>query len=108
MQQYLEKGVSDYEAGKLSRRQFVGHLTALIAILSGAGSSVRGEEEDDKGVKTIEINHLAVRVTNLERTQKFYEEVLGMKLIKQIPGMCFMAFVSHLFFLLYKYTHRCD
>lgn len=95
MQQYLEKVVSDYEAGKLSRRQFVGQLTALTALLSGAVSSALGQEKDEKGFKAIEINHLAVKVTNLERTQKFYEEVLGLKLIKQIPGMCFMACGTH-------------
>ena len=96
MEQYIEKVVSEFECGHLSRRQFVGQLTAVIALLSGTDlTAVAQKESAEKGFTAIEINHLAVKVRDLKRTRKFYEDVLGMKLIKQIPGICFMACGTH-------------
>lgn len=92
--QDIEKIVDEFQSGRLSRRQFVGQLSGLILLLS-AGNSLDGQKKIASGFRAIEINHLAIKVKNLEQTRKFYEEVLGLTLIKEIPGMCFMSCGTH-------------
>lgn len=95
MEKLIEEVVKDYDSGKVSRRDFVGQITAIVALLAGANSAALGQKESSSAFTAIEINHLAIKVTDLDRTQKFYEEVLGMKVIKRVPGILFMSCGTH-------------
>ena len=80
MQSEIAAIVDQFEAGRLSRRQLVGRLAALVA----AASAAAGAASAQRGPSTFEalgLNHLALRVTDLDRSQSFYEQHLGMKLI---------------------------
>jgi catechol 2,3-dioxygenase-like lactoylglutathione lyase family enzyme len=72
MQLIVEKLVSDFERGRLSRRQLA---AALAALVTGAQAAPKLA-----GVHAVSLNHVTVRVPDLERTSRFYQEFFGMPL----------------------------
>jgi catechol 2,3-dioxygenase-like lactoylglutathione lyase family enzyme len=71
----IETLVRDFEQGKLSRRRLVLALTALV---TGAPTAMAAPE-----LKAVSINHITVKVPDLQRTSKFYREFFGMPLAQQ-------------------------
>ena len=75
MQLAIEKLLTDFERGHLTRRQLALSLAALV---TGAQAAAKETE-----LKAITINHVTVRVPDLHRTSQFYLEVFGMPLKQQ-------------------------
>jgi catechol 2,3-dioxygenase-like lactoylglutathione lyase family enzyme len=73
--------VEQFTAGRLSRRELVCGLTALIATAAKMGSDVSFGQERQSTFQALGLNHLALRVTDLDRSQTFYERHLGMTMI---------------------------
>lgn len=69
--------VDSFTTGRLSRRQLIGQLSALVAL----GGSPAAAQRRPSTFEALGLNHLALRVTDLDRTQAFYEEHLGVTLI---------------------------
>lgn len=83
----IETLVDRFAAGRLSRRDLVRGLSALVGATASAvaatGRSARaqGQAAAPIGTATFEargLNHLALRVTDPDRSQAFYERHLGM------------------------------
>lgn len=80
MQAIVEKMLSDFERGVLSRRQLAATLTGLAGLAAGgAGLAAAATPR----LKAITLNHVTVKVPNLQRSSKFYQEFFGMKLAQQ-------------------------
>ena len=75
MIQTIETMLNKFECGKLTRRQLVLSLAALAAVAQP------GPQE--KGCRAVSINHITVKVPDLHRTSKFYQEFFGMPLRQQ-------------------------
>jgi catechol 2,3-dioxygenase-like lactoylglutathione lyase family enzyme len=75
----VEKMLSDYERGTLSRRQ----LAATLAGLAAGAAVLATPARAAPSLKAITLNHTTVRVPNLQKTSKFYQEFFGMKLAQQ-------------------------
>src|ERR1022692_4156396 len=73
----IETMLSNFERGKLTRRQLALSLAALVA---GAQTAPK-----EKGLRAVSINHVTVKVPDLHRTSKFYQEFFGMPLRQQSP-----------------------
>src|SRR5882762_10936531 len=73
MQLIIEKLLTDFERGGLTRRQLA---TALAALVSGTAQAAPA----DKGLKAVTLNHVTVRVPDVRRTSQFYQEFFGMPL----------------------------
>jgi catechol 2,3-dioxygenase-like lactoylglutathione lyase family enzyme len=71
--------VEHFAAGRLSRRDLVLGMSALVAA-AGAPNVSRAQERPST-FQALGLNHLALRVTDLDRSQAFYERHLGMSLI---------------------------
>ena len=67
--------LSDFERGKLTRRQLALSLATLVA---GAQTPPK-----EKGLRAVSINHVTVKVPDLHRTSKFYQEFFSMPLKQQ-------------------------
>ncbi len=79
----IERMLEKFETGELSRRQFVAYLSSIAMIFAGVGKGIASLEQSQiKGLLQVsELNHIAIRVKDLDRSQKFYEDVLGLSLI---------------------------
>jgi catechol 2,3-dioxygenase-like lactoylglutathione lyase family enzyme len=91
----IENMVSQFESGRMSRRQLVGHLTALVAVVAGGADVLRAQQT--KSPSTFEataLHHIALKVPDLDRSQKFYEQHLGLKVIQAPGAPPFMRFLT--------------
>jgi len=79
----IERMLEKFETGELSRRRFVAHLSSMAVIFAGVGKGIASlEQSQTNGLfRVSELNHIAIRVKDLDRSQKFYEVVLGLSLI---------------------------
>src|ERR1035437_8762677 len=75
MIQTIETMLSHFERGKLTRRQLALSLTALVAAAQTAPK--------EKALRAVTINHVTIKVPDLHRTSKFYQEFFGMPLKQQ-------------------------
>lgn len=71
----IETMLSNFEAGKLTRRQLA---LALATLVAGAQTAPK-----EKGLRAVSINHVTVKVPDLHRTSKFYQEFFAMPLKQQ-------------------------
>jgi catechol 2,3-dioxygenase-like lactoylglutathione lyase family enzyme len=76
MQMIVEKMLNDFERGVLSRRQLAATLTGLAAAAALPATPAMAAS----GLKAITLNHVTVRVPDLQKTSKFYQQFFGMKL----------------------------
>ncbi len=84
MKRIISEMLERYEDGTVTRRQLIQTLGA-IATASGAGplyaSTFRG----------VGLNHIAIRVTNVQRSRDFYQKHLGMPVIRESQDNCFLG-----------------
>ena len=90
----IESLVGQYEHGVISRRQL---LTGLATITSMAiPQSGNGEEDSRRGsaieaesaFKAKSLNHVTLSVSNVKKSQHFYESILGLSVVsKQKNGV---------------------
>jgi catechol 2,3-dioxygenase-like lactoylglutathione lyase family enzyme len=76
MQVFIEKLLNDFERGVISRRQ----LATVFAGLTAAAVTPTTPALAASSLKAIALNHVTVRVPNLQKTSKFYQEFFGMEL----------------------------
>lgn len=82
MSQSVDELITAYERGALTRRQL---LSALVAI--GIGSRAHSAEPPSRpGSSIARINHINLRVSNLQRSVSFYEALFGPG-FRQFPTM---------------------
>lgn len=82
MQVLVEKMLTDFERGTLSRRQLAATLTGLAAA-AAMPATLATPALAAPSLKAITLNHVTVRVPNLQKTSKFYQQFFGMKLAQQ-------------------------
>jgi catechol 2,3-dioxygenase-like lactoylglutathione lyase family enzyme len=77
----IERMLTDLEHGKLTRRQFAVSLAALAAgSLAAPGAPA---VPSAAGFHAVSVNHITVKVPDLHRTSKFYQEFFEMPLRQQ-------------------------
>ena len=76
MEMLVEKMLSDFERGLLSRRQ-------LAATLAGMATVAATPALAAPSLKALTLNHVTVKVPDLQKTSRFYQEFFGMTLAQQ-------------------------
>ena len=91
MEMIISNLLSDFERGKLTRRQLIKALATTVT--SGAALSVPAAQAiPGQGFKTMAINHISYQVADYAKTRDFYADLLGMQ-VKQDDGkQCFLTF----------------
>jgi catechol 2,3-dioxygenase-like lactoylglutathione lyase family enzyme len=88
--QTIETMLSNFERGKLTRRQLALSLTALVAAAQTAPK--------EKALRAVTINHVTIKVPDLHRTSKFYQEFFGMPLKQQSASTHILGVGNNTFF----------
>ena len=91
MQQLIEKLVTDFERGKLSRRQLASTLAGLVT--ASVNAAPNGSD-----FKTVSISHVTLRVPDVQRSTKFYQEVFGMPMKEESPTVKILSINANTFF----------
>lgn len=78
MHEMADRIVGAVESGRLSRREAVGKLVALAAATFAAGPARAESPPDRPSFRSVGLNHVALRVTDVERSSAFYREHLGL------------------------------
>jgi catechol 2,3-dioxygenase-like lactoylglutathione lyase family enzyme len=73
--------LNEMERGKLSRRELIVSLAALATGASTAVGALAAPAET--GFQAVSLNHVTVRVPDIHRTSRFYQEFFGMPLAQQ-------------------------
>ena len=83
MEFLITRTVENYEAGRISRRQLVQGLALIVAVepLTGLSSAFQG----------VEINHVALDVTDVQRSRNFYQQILGLPVVRESSNNCFLG-----------------
>jgi catechol 2,3-dioxygenase-like lactoylglutathione lyase family enzyme len=76
----IERMITDLERGKVTRRQFAVSIATLAAGSLAAPGALAAPPE---GFRAVSVNHITVKVPDLHRTSKFYQEFFGMPLRQQ-------------------------
>ena len=84
MKQIISNFLESYELGRINRRQLVQGLAAIAA----AGYAAPAEASTFQGVG---LNHIAIRVTDVQRSRDFYRKHLGMPVIHEAETNCFLG-----------------
>ncbi len=79
MEALVEKMLGDYEREGPSRRQLAATLAGLAGLAAGGATPARAAPS----LKAITLNHVTVRVPDLQKTSRFYQQFFGMKLAQQ-------------------------
>lgn len=89
MQQLIANLLSDFENGKMTRRELIQTLAVTAAAVSAAGASPSPQPE---GFEATAVDHLSYTVTDVARTRDFYADLLGMRVGNDDGKSCTLAF----------------
>lgn len=101
------KLVNDFEQGRLSRRQLAARLMGLgaaMATLRGAagGQEVATEKAAKPTFQATGLDHIALDVTDLKRSNEFYEKHLGLRVIRSDDNAAFLGADRDFFLTLFR------
>ncbi len=96
----IDRMLDAYDGGRVSRRALILQLTGLL----GAAAGVRAAQDTPTSTFiATDVNHIALRVTDVSRSRKFYEEHLGLTLRSDnSPNSIFMNVGKHDFLALFR------
>lgn len=84
MTQLISGLLEGYEQGRVTRRQLIlglGAVAGRVQVAAGQASTFRG----------VGLNHIALRVTNIERSRDFYQKHFGLPVLSQSQNNCFLG-----------------
>jgi catechol 2,3-dioxygenase-like lactoylglutathione lyase family enzyme len=79
VEQIVAKLVSEFEQGKLSRRQLIRNLTLAVAGGAALSTVPAAAAAEGKTLQAVYINHVSYQVTDYAKTRDFYAGLFGMK-----------------------------
>ncbi|HXV74826.1 MAG TPA: VOC family protein [Candidatus Polarisedimenticolaceae bacterium] len=98
----IDRAVRDYEAGRISRRELVGTLCAVVTAAVAGASAPSPADEPRSTFRSVGLNHVALRVTDIERSRRFYVEHLGLRVMRESESNCFLACGANHFVALFR------
>lgn len=81
MTAHIEALVRDLEERRITRRELV---VALLALVAGPGSA-SGQQQVARVAQARTLNHVSIGVSDVERSAEFYQALLGLDVVSR-PG----------------------
>lgn len=92
--------LSEFEDGKMSRRDLIRKLTVTAAATAAGAPAVAAPSPlQGKGFKAVAVNHISYGVADYGRTRDFYADLLGMKVSHDTGKDCILSFGDSLLIL---------
>ena len=96
MMQAIDGLLQALEQGAISRRQALVRVGALATAMAGAGPLLAGGEKPASTFRATEVNHVALRVTDVPRSRDFYRKQLGLSVLRDAGERnCFLNCGRH-------------
>ena len=86
MERTISRILATYEEGKISRRGLIAGLVAL------AGTTRSAQASTFKGMS---LNHVALSVTDIQRSKAFYQKHFGLSVVRESENSCFLDLGPH-------------
>ena len=104
MEKILDNLLSDFESGKMSRRQLI-QTIAVTAAAAGISAPALGAAAPRKLVAS-SVNHISFGVADYAKTRDFYSDLLGMKVTHDDGKQAYLEFNNTI--LLARKTRQPD
>lgn len=91
MEEVIAKLLTDFENGKMNRRQLIQGL-ALSSAAAVAATPALGAAAGGKGFKTTMVNHISYNVADVGKTRDFYADLMGMKVTNDDGRQAYLDF----------------
>jgi catechol 2,3-dioxygenase-like lactoylglutathione lyase family enzyme len=95
MEQIIANLVTEFEQGKLTRRQLIQNLT-IAATAATAVSAVPAAAAEAKVLNATNFNHVSYQVTDYAKTRDFYAGLFGMKVSEDDGKQCRLSFGNNI------------
>ena len=95
MEQLIAKLLSDFEQGKMDRRQLIRSL-ALASVAAGAATPAAGAAEG-RVLKATNINHVSYQVKDYAKTRDFLAGLFGMQVSEDDGKQCRLTLGPNIF-----------
>jgi catechol 2,3-dioxygenase-like lactoylglutathione lyase family enzyme len=93
MKNDIQHLIDQFTEGRITRRQLIASLTALMALAVGSRTVRAAETASAPLFQAVGLNHIALRVTNVPRSRDFYIRHLGLEVTRDGgDGSCFLSF----------------
>ena len=102
MSEVVEQVISGLEQGRLTRRQAVASLTGLLAAALGAPRGWASENARAETFRSVGLNHVALRVPDIDRSIAFYGQHLGLGVLRKGPSNAFLSCGGNNFLALFR------
>ena len=89
MEHIIAKLLSDFEQGKMNRRQLI---RSLAVAASAAAATVPAVADEGRAFKAVTVNHISYQVADYTKTRDFYKDLLGMTVSHDDGRQCYMSF----------------
>ena len=86
METVIARLLTDFEQGKLDRRQLIKHLAIAASVASAASATPSAPW------KATAVNHVSYEVSDYAKTRDFYADLFGMKVSHDDGKQCYMEF----------------
>ncbi len=95
MEYIVGKLLSDFECGKISRRELVRSIAVAASAVSAASAS--SASPATPAFHAVAVNHISYSVADYAKTRDFYADLFGMKVSHDNGRECYMEFgATHL------------
>lgn len=96
MEHIIANLLSDFEHGKMTRRQLIQSLALTATAASAVGAApVAAAAAEAKGFKAVAINHISYQVADYAKTRDFYADLFGMKVSHDDGKQAYLSFGDH-------------
>lgn len=91
MEQIISGILRRYELSEISRRELIQALAVLVAGAANRGQSAASPQATEPPFKGVDLNHIALRVTDVSRSRDFYSKLLGLPVLSDSGGSAFLG-----------------
>ncbi len=102
----IEEIVQGFEAGRVTRRQLIGRLGAMMvsamAAPTAAFTAPAAEGTSSSTLQSVGLNHVALHVPDVARSREFYQEHLGLEVLRSGDRNSFLSCGGNQFLALFR------